>query len=78
LVLIANENYFALNRVCRQNLTDAMKRITQMEADYNDVIPRRDFEALDAKFKKIEAKYGNLKTEMKALKQEQRYPFVSF
>ena len=55
-----------------------MKRITKMEADYNDVIPRRDFEALDAKFKKIEAKYGNLKTEMKALKQEQRYPFVSF
>lgn len=53
-----------------------MKRITKMEADYNDVIPRRDFEALDAKFKKIEAKYGNLKTEMKALKQEQRYLLV--
>jgi cell division protein FtsB len=47
-----------------------------MEADYNDVVPRRDFEALDAKFKKLEAKYGHLKTEMKALKQEQKYLFV--
>jgi len=65
-----------LNRVCRQNLTDSMKRITKMEADYNDVIPRRDFEALDAKFKKIETKYGNLKTEMKTLKQEQRFLFI--
>lgn len=57
-------------RVCRQNLTDAMKRLTRMEADYNDVIPKRDFVALEASFKELQETNEALDKEFKTIKQE--------
>ncbi len=57
-------------RVCRQNLTDAMKRLTRMEADYNDVIPKRDFVALEANFKELQETNETLDKELKTIKQE--------
>ena len=57
-------------RVCRQNLTDAMKRLTRMEADYNDVIPRRDYQALETRFKEIETRNETLEKDNRTLKGE--------
>jgi hypothetical protein len=63
-------------RICRQNLTDAMKRLTKMEADYGDVIPRRDYLTLEVVYKEMEEKtqilekdYKHMKTENASLKE---------
>ncbi|RNA16687.1 Translin-associated factor X-interacting 1 [Brachionus plicatilis] len=57
-------------RVCRQNLTDSMKRLTKMEADYGDVIPRRDYLALETVYKELEGKNENLEKEMKNVRND--------
>lgn len=57
-------------RICRQNLTDAQKRLTKMEADYGDVIPRRDFIALENNFNEINARNEVLEKDFKSLKTE--------
>jgi hypothetical protein len=57
-------------RVCRQNLTDAMKRLTHMEADYNDVIPKRDFVALEASFNELKEINEVMEKDFKIIKQE--------
>jgi hypothetical protein len=44
-----------------------MKRLTKMEADYNDVIPRRDYLALETVFNETRVKYDNLENENKNL-----------
>lgn len=36
-------------RQARKDLNQALAKITHMEANYNDVVPRRDFVALEAK-----------------------------
>ncbi len=36
-------------RQARKDLNLALAKITHMEANYNDVVPRRDFVALEAK-----------------------------
>lgn len=59
--------------MCRQNLTDAMKRLTKMEADYGDVIPRRDYLALEVVYKEIEAKNEIFDKDLKSLKTEHRF-----
>lgn len=51
-------------------MTDAMKRLTRMEADYNDVIPRRDYQALETVYKEIEARNEALEKDNKTLKNE--------
>jgi hypothetical protein len=38
-----------LYRQARKDLNLALAKITHMEANYNDVVPRRDFVALEAK-----------------------------
>jgi hypothetical protein len=38
-----------LFRQARKDLNLALAKITHMEANYNDVVPRRDFVALEAK-----------------------------
>lgn len=48
-------------RMTRKNLDDAMKRLTRMEADYGDVVPRRDYE-------KLKVTYENLLDESKEMK----------
>lgn len=47
-----------------------MKRLTRMEADYNDVIPRRDYLALETVFNELKEKYDNLEKENKSFKTE--------
>ena len=37
-----------------------MKRLTKLEADYGDVIPRREYVALEAKHNKLVSDYENL------------------
>ena len=58
-------------RTCRRDLTESMKKVTKMEADYGDVIPRRDFEALQNNFKTVQARNDTLETDFKTLKVEQ-------
>jgi hypothetical protein len=41
-----------------------------MEADYNDVVPRRDHEKLDTKFKNLGAAHENLQQELSQTKSE--------
>lgn len=44
-----------------------------MEADYGDVIPRRDYLTLEAVYKELEEKNTHLEKECKHLKSENRY-----
>jgi hypothetical protein len=47
-----------------------MKRLTKMEADYNDVVPRRDHEDLVNKHKNLLEANQNLEKELKIVRQE--------
>lgn len=47
-----------------------MKRLTKMEADYGDVIPRRDYLALETVYKELEVKNENLEKEIKNIRNE--------
>lgn len=38
-----------VSRQARKDLDLALAKVTHMEANYNDVVPRRDFVALEAK-----------------------------
>ena len=40
---------FRFGRQARKDLNLALEKITYMEANYNDVVPRRDFVALENK-----------------------------
>jgi hypothetical protein len=51
-------------KTCRQNLTDSMKRLTKMEADYGDVVPRRDYLALETSYDEMKQKCQLLETEL--------------
>jgi hypothetical protein len=57
-------------RISRQNLADCMKRLTKMEVDYGDVIPRRDYIALETVYNELVAKGGNLEKDYKTMKFE--------
>lgn len=57
-------------RICRQNLTDAMKRLTKLEADYGDVIPRREFLALEAKYNTLVTDFEALDKDSAKMKQD--------
>lgn len=37
-------------KVARQDLTKAQVKLNTMTADYEDVVPRRDFESLEKKY----------------------------
>ncbi len=47
-----------------------MKRLTKMEVDYGDVIPRRDYIALETVYNELVAKGGNLEKDYKTMKFE--------
>ena len=38
------------NRKAREDLDAKSSKLAEMEADYGDVVPRRDFERLEAQF----------------------------
>ncbi len=66
-------------RMCRRNLNDAMKRLTKMEADYGDVVPRRDYEQLKLQHdnlvdasKEMKDEFSSNKKELFALKESYR------
>lgn len=42
--------YFFYDRKAREDLDAKNKKLAEMEADYGDVVPRRDFERLEAQF----------------------------
>ena len=41
---------FLFDRKAREDLDAKNKKLAEMEADYGDVVPRRDFERLEAQF----------------------------
>ena len=47
-----------------------MKRLTKMEADYGDVIPRRDYLTLETVYKELDEKNQLLEKELKHFKTE--------
>ena len=47
-----------------------MKRLTKMEADYGDVIPRRDYLTLEVVYKEMEEKTQILEKDYKHVKSE--------
>lgn len=51
-----------------------MKRLTKMEADYGDVIPRRDYVALETVFFEIKEKNENLEMDHTSLQNDYRFP----
>ena len=55
-------------RMCRKNLDDAMKRLTRMEADYGDVVPRRDYEKLKVTYENLVDESNEMKESFKKYK----------
>jgi hypothetical protein len=49
-----------------------MKRLTKMEADYGDVIPRRDYLTLEQVYKELESKHQIIEKDYKNSKTENR------
>lgn len=45
-----DEFIFFYDRKAREDLDAKNKKLAEMEADYGDVVPRRDFERLEAQF----------------------------
>lgn len=45
-----DELNFFCDRKAREDLDAKNKKLAEMEADYGDVVPRRDFERLEAQF----------------------------
>ncbi len=57
-------------RMCRRNLNDAMKRLTKMEADYGDVVPRRDYEQLKLQHENLQEASSEMREEFASNKKE--------
>ena len=47
-----------------------MKRLTKIEADYNDVIPKRDYLALETVYNELKSKNEIVDSEFTKLKHE--------
>ncbi|PAA91648.1 hypothetical protein BOX15_Mlig004790g2 [Macrostomum lignano] len=56
----------------KKSQADLIDRITRMEADYSDVVPRRQFETVSAQFASMEEEYGNYKRDTDKLIDEHR------
>ncbi|XP_005105955.1 translin-associated factor X-interacting protein 1 [Aplysia californica] len=54
----------------REGEKTATHKLNEMIANYGDVIPRRDFETLEAKFKELDAKYETSQQDFKKLQAE--------
>ena len=48
-MIFYNKN-FLYDRKAREDLDAKNQKLAEMEADYGDVVPRRDFERLEAQF----------------------------
>ena len=59
-----------LFRKAREDETAATQRLNEMVADYGDVIPRRDFEALEKKHVEVMDTYEELQGDFDKLQQE--------
>nr|CAB3267300.1 translin-associated factor X-interacting protein 1 [Phallusia mammillata] len=57
-------------QVAREDLTRQAEQLTRMQADYGDVVPRRDFEMLEAKHAELNEKHEQLQSDFKQLKDE--------
>lgn len=55
---------------CREDLSEATKRLNEMIANYGDVVPRRDFEFLKADFEKIQKEKDELHGDHDVLQKE--------
>ena len=66
---------FFFSRQARKDLNAALAKITHMEANYNDVVPRRDFVILEAKsngylerIKELQDTYDNQSKDIEQLR----------
>nr|XP_018668511.1 translin-associated factor X-interacting protein 1 [Ciona intestinalis] len=57
-------------KVAREDLSRQADELTRMQADYGDVVPRRNFEMLEAKFAELNEKYTTLTDDFQQLKDE--------
>ncbi|XP_022094561.1 translin-associated factor X-interacting protein 1-like [Acanthaster planci] len=57
-------------RKAREDLTDATQRLTEMIANYGDVVPRRDFEGLKVQHEKLQEELAQLKNDHEVLMSE--------
>ncbi|XP_069580758.1 translin-associated factor X-interacting protein 1 [Brachyistius frenatus] len=57
-------------QVCRGDLTEAQRELNAMRADYWDVVPRRDWEALELKHKDALLQLKTLQVDFEQLKSE--------
>ncbi|XP_037622011.1 translin-associated factor X-interacting protein 1 isoform X2 [Sebastes umbrosus] len=57
-------------KVCREDLTNAQEELNMMKADYWDVVPKRDLDALEQKKKKTSLQLKTLQGDFDQLKSE--------
>ena len=66
--------YFAwiYPRKAREDIVAKNLKLAQMEADYGDVVPRRDYEKLNERFQLLEKDSEKLKNDHKTLMKEHK------
>ncbi|CAK8688954.1 unnamed protein product [Clavelina lepadiformis] len=57
-------------KVAKDDLTRQANELTRIQADYGDVVPRRDFQMLEAKHVELEEKHKQLVSDFQGLKEE--------
>ena len=58
------------DRKAREDEAAATQRLNEMEANYGDVIPRRDFETLQKQYTALEEKLATIRDDFNKLKDE--------
>ena len=56
--------------MARADLTRQADQLTRMQADYGDVVPRRDFQMLEARYTAFQEKHDVLQSDFNQLKEE--------
>ena len=62
--------HFVSSRKAREDESAATRRLHEMEANYGDVIPRRDFETLQKQYIALEEKLNTIRDDFNKLKDE--------
>jgi hypothetical protein len=73
---LADIQNFICIRKAREDIEIKNQKLAQMEADYGDVVPRRDYERLNERFQMLEKDLEKVRKDQEMLMKEHRYRFA--
>jgi hypothetical protein len=57
-------------KICKQSVSDTMLRLSQIEAEYNNLVPKRDYIILENNFNELKDKFRRILNEFRDIKDE--------